>query len=390
MNQSADVLVVGGGVFGASAALELRRRGFELRLIDPGPLPHPEAASTDISKVVRMDYGSDEFYMQQMELSLGGWREWNQAWEEQLFHETGFLMLTRSAMEPGSYEGDSFALLQARGHRVERLDPDLIEKRFPAWAPGVYVDGYFNPQGGWAESGRVVEALVAECRRAGVNVQVGSQARRLIRGGDRVLGVSTDRADLHAGALVLAMGAWTPPLLPELDGHIWPVAQPVFHFRVPQISCYQEPVFPTWTADVSETGWYGFPALDDGTLKIANHGPGTRLPPDPGVDVASEREADFRRFLSESLPGLAAAPLLRTRTCYYADSWDGDFYITPVPGLERLFVAGGGSGHAFKFAPLLGRWIADAVEGQRNPILERFAWREPGQRRVEDARHVEL
>jgi glycine/D-amino acid oxidase-like deaminating enzyme len=38
-------------------------------------------------------------------------------------------------------------------------------------------------------------------------------------------------------------------------------------------------------------------------------------------------------------------------------------------------VATGGSGHAFKFAPLLGEIIADAVEGRPNPILPKFRWR---------------
>ena len=52
------ILVIGAGMFGVTAALELKKRGHEVTLIDPGPLPHPEASSTDISKVVRPDYGS--------------------------------------------------------------------------------------------------------------------------------------------------------------------------------------------------------------------------------------------------------------------------------------------------------------------------------------------
>jgi glycine/D-amino acid oxidase-like deaminating enzyme len=148
MKSVADVLVVGGGIFGTTGALELQSRGYEVQVVDPGPLPHPQASSTDISKVVRMDYGADEFYMQQMELALGGWREWNRDWQEPLFHETGFLVLTRSRMKVGTYEGDSYALLEKRGHKVERIGVVEVEKRFSAWAPDVYVDGYFNPQGG--------------------------------------------------------------------------------------------------------------------------------------------------------------------------------------------------------------------------------------------------
>ena len=50
-------IVVGAGINGVVAAIELRKRGHEVVLVDPGPLPHPLAASTDISKAVRAAYG---------------------------------------------------------------------------------------------------------------------------------------------------------------------------------------------------------------------------------------------------------------------------------------------------------------------------------------------
>src|SRR5262249_40931462 len=106
------VAIVGAGIFGVTAALELRRRGRAVSLLDPGPVPHPNAASTDISKVVRLDYGADEFYMALMEHARGGWRAWNAAWGEDLFHEDGFVIMTRGPMLPGGFEHDSFALLQ--------------------------------------------------------------------------------------------------------------------------------------------------------------------------------------------------------------------------------------------------------------------------------------
>ena len=60
--QGLEIVVIGSGIFGVSAALELAQRGHKVTLIDPGPLPRPIASSTDISKAVRMDYGSDELY----------------------------------------------------------------------------------------------------------------------------------------------------------------------------------------------------------------------------------------------------------------------------------------------------------------------------------------
>jgi len=383
-----SVLVVGGGIFGVTAALSLRRRGWQVTLVDPGPLPHPAAASTDISKVIRMDYGADDFYMEAMERALLGWRQWSAVWPEPLFHEIGFSLLKHSPMQPASYEGASFALLQARGHQPERLDAGSIRRRFPAWSEAGLVDGYYNPQGGWASSGRVVAQLLAEAEQAGVDLRPGISLRGWRIDGERVLGVRTDQGDLHADWSVLAAGAWTPALLPELAGCVWPVGQPVLHFRVPDLARFQSPEFVTWAVDIAETGWYGFPALEDGTLKLANHGPGVRQAPGAGLQITAADEHKFRRFLAESLPDLAGAERIGARVCYYADSWDGDFYIDRVPGRSGLVVASGGSGHAFKFAPLLGDWIADAVEGVGNPDLARFAWRQPARRKTEEARHA--
>ena len=62
MQDARSIVVVGAGIFGVTAALELRTRGWDVTVVDPGPVPRPVAASTDISKVVRMDYGADELY----------------------------------------------------------------------------------------------------------------------------------------------------------------------------------------------------------------------------------------------------------------------------------------------------------------------------------------
>ncbi len=385
-----DVLVVGGGIYGGTSALALRRRGYAVGLIDPGPLPAPRASSTDISKVIRMDYGADEFYMQAMERALDGWRGWNEAWPRPLYHEVGFLLLTRHGLEEGTFEGDSFELLIRRGHHPERFDGRGLAERFPAWAQAGFVEGYFNPEAGWAEAGEVVARLLELCRQEGVVIKEGSGVRSLWNDGGRVRGVETSERRMQGDHVVLSCGAWTPALLPELEGKVWPVAQPVFHFHVDLPEKFQPPQFPVWAADISRTGWYGFPALDDGTLKVANHGPGRRVGPDGARDVAADQEARFREFLSSSLPAVSGAPARASRLCFYADSWDGDFYIDQVPGYEGLTVATGGSGHAFKFAPLLGDWIADAVEGVENSDLTRFAWRSEAARTTEDARYEML
>lgn len=57
-----DFLIVGGGIFGITAAVELSKRKYKVGLINPDTIPHHLAASTDVTKAVCMEYGSDREY----------------------------------------------------------------------------------------------------------------------------------------------------------------------------------------------------------------------------------------------------------------------------------------------------------------------------------------
>jgi len=92
-----DVLVIGGGIFGVTAAVELAKRKYKVGLLNPDTLPHYMAASTDVTKAVRMEYGSDREYFKMAERSIQLWREWNNVFGKELYHEVGFLMLCRKS-----------------------------------------------------------------------------------------------------------------------------------------------------------------------------------------------------------------------------------------------------------------------------------------------------
>jgi glycine/D-amino acid oxidase-like deaminating enzyme len=376
------LIVVGGGVFGVASALELRARGYGVVVVETGRTPRPQAASTDISKIVRMDYGADAFYTALMERAIPLWRGWNRRWERPLFHEDGFLLLSRAPIGPGTFEGDSLAMLTRRGHPLERLRPGMLEAQWPAWSDGGYTDGYFNPVAGWAESGAVLAMLTADARSLGVEFHEDDPCVDLRAGA----AVTAAGAILSGDVVLLAAGAWTPRLAPQLAHAMWPVAQPVFHLRPADPAPWRPPSFTVWAADIARTGWYGFPANADGIVKIANHGPGRRVDPDAPRAVTAEDERSLRAFLRESLPALAEAPLCASKTCLYCDAFDGDLWVGRDPEQPWLAVAAGDSGHGFKFAPVLGEIVADAIEGKLTESTARLGWRAPAGRRTEDAR----
>jgi glycine/D-amino acid oxidase-like deaminating enzyme len=369
-------IVVGAGINGVTAAIALKKRGHKVILVDPGPLPHPLAASTDISKAVRAAYGTDEDYTALAERSIKLWREWNREFGAELYHETGVLFLRPQQMQPGDFEYESCKVFEKRGHKFERIDSAQLRERFPAFNAERYRDGFFDADAGYAESGRVVAALVERAQSLGVELREGHKFAALDERDDRVKGIILeDRDKITGDMIIMAVGAWTPHLLPYTRKFFQSTGHPVFHLKPREPKLFLPERFPFFGADISATGYYGFP-LNQGIVKIASHGTGRAMSPDsPERVVTSEEEKQLREFLSSTIPALTDAPIVHTRICLYCDTHDGDFWIAPDPDRSELIIAAGDSGHGFKFAPVLGDIIADAAEGKSNPLLEKFRWR---------------
>ena len=327
-----------------------------------------------------MDYGDDKLYSDLGAEAIEGWHVWNEKRGKLLYHEDGFLVLTSAPLEPGTVERQSYDLLTAEGWPLQRLNSESVGERFPLWNSEHYTDGYFNPRGGWGEAAETVSFLATEVAAAGVEVRTGFQVESVLKESGRAVGLrSSDGSEVRADSVVVAAGVWTPRLIPELADVMDPVAQTLVYLRPTLPDRFRPPNFPPWGADIPKTGWYGFPANAEGVVKLANHGPGRLVGADDPRDADPAVSEDSRRFLSRSVPELANAPLAGSRSCFYNDTWDGDFYITPHPEIEGLVVSTGGSGHAFKFTPALGKVTADVVEGRPTSYAERFAWRPRGE-----------
>lgn len=395
MQRQYDFLVVGGGIFGVSTAVELVKRGYAVGLINPDSIPHHLAASTDITKAVRMEYGSDVEYMRMVEICIERWRAWNELFGRELYHEVGYLMLCREALqsERQQYEWESYQNLRAAGYDLQRLDAADLRARFPAVNTDFYPQGVFNPIAGYVQSGLVVETLADYGRSLGVAIHEGQTAQSLIIENGRLQGVRTKEGQTYScGHAIIAAGAFTPVLLPELRPFMKATGHPVFWLQVDDPANFSPPKFGVFTADISNSGWYGFPYFaEHGVVKVAKHSNGLVL--DPQRDDRQIRDAevaDMRQFLAMTFPELVDAPLVYTRRCLYTDTLDGHFWIDNHPQIEGLSVSSGGSGHGMKFGPLLGEMTADVAEGKNHQFSERYRWRDlSGETdQVEEARFV--
>ncbi|TPX52548.1 hypothetical protein CcCBS67573_g09845 [Chytriomyces confervae] len=352
------ILIVGGGVFGLSTALSLQRRGHSVTVFDRLPAPAEDAASTDISKV-RLALASIEAFKSQ----------WNPDAERRLgralYVESGCLFATRTS-EMNAFERESFETLALGGVRVEKVQRERVAQLMGLFPEGMLSrTSLLNASAGFAYSGLTIEYVALRAQEAGVKFVCGGNAGTFAAfvyspsNGNTVVGIKTmDGAVHHANRVIVAAGSWTPSLVPQLRG------------------------------------FYGFPVSDlTGELKVANHGPGFKssfhLDTRPASRVSQPAKsvvtptaipklavAMYRKVLAHAFPETNQLDITRTRLCWYCESWDGNFFIDAVTGMSNCFVATGGSGHGFKFAPVLGDVIADIVEGKPSDFRELFQWRE--------------
>jgi glycine/D-amino acid oxidase-like deaminating enzyme len=377
-----DFLILGAGIFGITTAIELRKRNYSVTILNPGKIPHPLAESTDISKIIRMEYGSDLEYMEMVEECFPIWREWNDLFKEELYHETGFLLLSKNKFEndPTGFEATSFSNLIKKGYKPERLTQNDIQKRYPAINSEMYADGFYHRISGYAESGRVVEKLTDYARELGCTVIEEQTAEQILISKNAATGVKTKEGnEYNAGHIIVCAGNLSPILVPALQPYIKITGHPVFHINPTQAELFSAEKFPVIAADISNTGWYGFPIHPKANVvKIANHGKGIELknPLNDERVVYDEDIAGLRNFLSESIPSLANDKIVYTRRCCYTDTLDGHFWIDNHPEIKNLTIGTGGSGHAFKMGPVIGDMIAKVAEGKNHKWSARYRWRD--------------
>jgi len=326
-----------------------------------------------------MDYGGNKAYFRMGEESIKRWRKWNGFWGKELYHETGVAYLSTKPMEEKSFEMQSVHDLQESGYHVDRLDAQSIKHRFPNWKESDFVDGYYHKNGGWAESGEVIRYLGKTARNMDITIEENAEIDRLAVEKGKLRGfIMKDGKVVDSENVIVASGAWTPDIVPQLREYIKPTAQPIITFKKGiNASEFSDSLHPVFFSD-HDVGMYGFPATADGTVKIANHGTGFTYKYGEPLVETEEMRAMFTAWIKQKIPKLLAAEP-SYRICLYCDTLDNNFFIDHVPDIEGAMIACGGSGHAFKFAPVIGDIISDVFEGKPNEYAPLFKWRKGGE-----------
>ncbi|EQB44922.1 FAD dependent oxidoreductase [Colletotrichum gloeosporioides Cg-14] len=401
MAESSDYLILGAGVFGASAALHLIRAEPRARitLVDRNAAAAPirVAASWDWNKVVRADYADIEY----MRLALEAKERWaaDPLWAP-FYHESG-----ASWVSPSDFSQVVRENYKALGVEsgLEALSVEQARKEFG----GVFEGGDFtgvrevfvNRKSGWGEAKEALEATIAEAVKLGVRYVTAEVARLEFDGEGATTGVVTTEGErIAAGKVVLSTGAYTAQLLADsgraevLAGERFVAAAVTEGFApVEDEKLYGGPVGISMVPPDRGASNGSVPHSGDKTLKFwgqiifrntqphANGSQISRPPSAPDyaqLDVPTSLREDVD-FAGKSIYGKLSDnwKVENYRICWEAVSPSEDFIISPHSGSKNLYVATIGSFHGWKFLPVLGKYVVQMLQGTlEEKLAKKWAW----------------
>jgi len=372
MSENADVVVVGGGVMGASIAFHLaQRRAGKVLLLEKS---HLGAASSGKSGAIIRQYYSHELLASMARYGLRAYRGFpDMVGGPPVFTLSGMVVVTDA---PGRAQMEAnVAMLGRLGVDAKILgstDLCAIDPRV-----GMRDDeaAAYEAEAGYCEALQVVASFASAARGMGVEVHEGVRATHLLVEGHNVTGVATSRGAISTRAVVLAAGAWSASLARTAN-----VEMPVAACRT-QVALFRRPcdfgaAHPVY-GDLANQIYFR-PTHGEMT-HVGNVDPReekSSVDPDRYSEVA---DADFveemRTKLQRRYPALRRGVGRGGYGALYSVTPDWQPIIDRMPGVAGGFCAVGFSGHGFKMAPAVGQLISELILDGRATTFDIHALR---------------
>ena len=348
MAETADVLVIGGGVAGTAITYALASRGVRVVLCEQAALA--SGASGRSSALVRMHY-TNEWDARLAWASYPLFRDWPERMgEPPVFTRTGFLNVVGPAY--AEHLRRNVEMLRRIGVETTAMTPDAVRAIQPALAVDDVGAAAYEPGSGYASPVEVVQGFGRRALDLGARIREWTPVSRILRGTGRVIGADTAAGRIDAGATVQVRRPpdLGPPHLTVIDNVLGSYFRPEgASLTLVGVPCQ------TWDVDPDDLA-----------------GRAVGLP--PGVAEAGAR------ILVHRLPAMARATLARGYRAFDGYSDDRHAILDRVDGLDGLYLATGFSGSGFKIAPAVGTCVAELIlDGEARTVdirpfgLARFA-----------------
>ena len=359
MEHSADVVVIGGGVIGASVAYYLgQRKAGRVVLLEKGQLG--EGSTSRCVGGIRTQFSTDiniRFSLESLKVFENFEEEFGVKPE---FRRIGYLFLATTTLDLEIFR-ENQRLQRKYDIPVELLDPGEIRKGWPYLRVDDILGGTFCAWDGCAGPSEVLSGFVAGAKRSGVKVYEEAEAVGIDVDGEKIRAVQTRAGDISTPIVVNAGGPYASTIggMVGLQIPVKPLRRQVFVTAPFHLTDQTIPL----TIDFHR-GWY-FRQEVDGILLS---GP---LDPEPSFNLQVDYDAMAEAVGNAiyRVPAMEKARIARGWAGLYEISPDHHAILGRVPGIEGLILANGFSGHGFQHSPAVGKVIAELiVDGEAKSI----------------------
>ena len=373
MTETADVVIVGGGVNGVSIAYALAARGVgRVVLCEQAALAN--GASGRSSALIRMHY-TNEWDARLAFASFSVFRHWPEIMGgPAVFTHTGFVNVVAPAYADAL--GKNVEMLRGIGVNTTALTAGELH----ALQPFANVDDIgaaaWEPESGYADPAGTVEGFRRRASELGARILQWTPVRKILRRESRVTGVETSAGRIDAGAVVVAAGAWAPRLCRELGLELPARVKGLDTVQVERPRALTEPhvIFID-----NVLGTYFRPESGIRTI-VGVPCQEWDLDPDAPMVLAPGAAAIGAQILTHRIPAMEGATLARGYRAVDCYSRDRHAILGRVDGIDGLYLATAFSGSGFKIAPAVGACMAELiVDGRAKTVdidafsLTRFA-----------------
>lgn len=355
-----DVIVVGIGGIGGSALYHLAKSGAKVLGIDQFNPPHDRGSSQGSTRIIRQAYFENAAYIPLLKRAYTLWAEAEEFLGKELFHRNGLLILSDEPLGVGATAQKN---AEAHGVRVERLSASEVRARYPQFSIKDDFYGVLEPGAGFLEVESCVDAHLKLAARAKAEIHANEVVLSWEDSKDGI-SLKTDRGTYQARKLIVCPGGWSKQLLGELGRHLSIKRAPQFWFRAPR-GFSEADGMPCFAFARQGHFIYGFPHVEEWGLKVASYAPSTEIrdPFDRGPSHTLEELSLVGEYVRRFMPKIDPTPIL-SKICMYTLTPDEHFWLDWHPQQENVFIATGGSGHAFKFTSVLGEIVSKTVQNQ--------------------------
>jgi glycine/D-amino acid oxidase-like deaminating enzyme len=363
---TADVVVVGAGIFGSSIAFQLVSRGAGRVVLVDGRGPASGMSGRSFEQVRR--HYSNEVTIRLANRGFEVFERWD---DEVGVGSAGYVRLGYLLLVPEDAVRSCRRNVElGRGCGVDTrfVAPEEIAAIEPLASLEGVAGGAFEPDGGVVDVPLMVLSWVAAATSLGLRTRFGSEVVGVATSGGRVTGVRlADGVDVSSPVVVDAAGGWGVGIAATAG-----VRLPVAFHRVGMAWLRQTPTAPILGVCLTDTAGGLVMRPDRGRLALAvAYEANARPEPAPSFasDVDEGYEPRVRAAISARVPAYATAT--------WEGSVSGQYDVTPdwhpligwAPGVEGLYLALGWSGHGLKLSPAVGEVVADEVLG-RSPSID--------------------